>query len=371
MPAILRKFVQPVLVALVMGLMFAAPADAQDDAQSAEQAQTAPSDIEKRLRRIEDNLTDMRGMIGALQSFAPGDGTAPAQGTAPTQGDARAPDGASRETDTWGDPLLDGDGSPTPSEPRQSADRSPELQQLELQLQALSSQLSETIKRLDRLESAVDLAANASAPDAAPVQPSSNADDREMRDREPGTEAEAETDSVAKAAPDTQTGFGTTTVETQSSFGPEENVTGDAAEQDSARADEVAGAPPEARILLRQAYDALEAEEYASARQGFEVFLDKYPDNPMTNKVRYALADTAFAQGDYVTAANNFVKFYNATPRGEKSEEALLNLAIVLRRLDRPESACDALSRLDGRLESMPESFRERVNGERSRSGCG
>ena len=308
MPAILRKFVQPVLVALVMGLMFAAPADAQDDAQSAEQAQAAPSDIEKRLRWIEDNLTDMRGMIGALQSFAPGDGSAP------TQGDARAPDGAPRETDTWGDPLLDGDGSPTPSEPRQSAERGPELQQLELQLQALSSQLSETIKRLDRLESAVDLAGNA----AAPVQPSSNADDREMRDREPGTEAEAETDSVAKAAPDTQTGFGTTTVETQSSFGPEENVTGDAAEQDSARADEVAGAPPEARILLRQAYDALEAEEYASARQGFEVFLDKYPDNPMTNKVRYALADTAFAQGDYVTAANNFVKF-TTRRRGAKN----------------------------------------------------
>jgi tol-pal system protein YbgF len=112
-------------------------------------------------------------------------------------------------------------------------------------------------------------------------------------------------------------------------------------------------------------------QDYAAARDSFEAFLDTYPDDPLANDARYWLADAAFAEGDYVVAANNFVRVYNTAPTGEKSEETLLKLAVVLRRLERPKSACDALSRLDGRLDGMPDSFRERVANERQRSGCG
>jgi len=127
----------------------------------------------------------------------------------------------------------------------------------------------------------------------------------------------------------------------------------------------------DAQAIFAQAYDAMQAQDYAAARDGFQEFLDNYPDDPLANDARFWLADAAFAEGDYVQAANTFVKVYNTAPTGEKSEETLLKLAIVLRRLDRPESACDALSRLDGRLDAMSEEFRERVDSERRRSGCG
>jgi tol-pal system protein YbgF len=160
-------------------------------------------------------------------------------------------------------------------------------------------------------------------------------------------------------------GFGTTTVEPPEDTGETRDW---ASLPDSSEA-EGAG-DPEAQALFTQAYDALLAQDYAAAREGFETFIEAHPDDPLVNNARYWLADAAFAEGDYVAAANNFVKVYNTAPRGEKSEETLLKLAVTLRRMDRSKAACDALSRLDGRLDGKPEAFRERVENERSRSGC-
>ncbi len=342
MPALSQRLVRSVFLALLLGGLLVAPAAAQESEEGASEAQSAPSNIEQRLRRIEDSLIDMRAMIGALQSFAPGDGAASGQdGAMPEGGMSAAPD-----------PFGDTEQSLAEPAPQPSVGANPQLQQLEIQVQALSAQLSETVTRLDRLEAAMRQG-DASEVDGAP-QPS--ADD-----------ADADLAAAQDTEADVETGFGTTTVQTPTA--PEDDFGVWEDETMSAPADEAGN--PDAQAMFTQAFDALQAEDYAAAREGFEQFLDTYPDDPLANDARYWLADAAFAEGDYVVAANNFVKVYNTAPTGEKSEETLLKLAVVLRRLDRPESACDALSRLDGRLHGMPENFRERVDNERRRSGCG
>jgi len=351
MPTLLSRLAHAGGITLLFGAVLTAPASAQDGEQAASDAQATPSNIEKRLRRIEDSLIDMRAMIGALQSFAPGDGAAPAEEGAPSV------ERAMPETDMSGDGFAGSEDSLGASEPHTSAGPSPGLQQLEIQVQALSAQLSETVKRLNRLEQAIG---RGEARQSEVISPPDGFDD--------STEM-AEQDSEQQP----ETGFGTTTVEPPAvpddDMASQERMAAEESEAMPGPASEAGSA--DAQAIFAQAYDAMQAQDYAAARDGFQEFLDNYPDDPLANDARFWLADAAFAEGDYVQAANTFVKVYNTAPTGEKSEETLLKLAIVLRRLDRPESACDALSRLDGRLDAMSEEFRERVDSERRRSGCG
>lgn len=357
MPSVLVRFFQFAgVVALAGATVLGTPVKAQDDGEAASEA--TPANMEKRLRRIEDSIIDMRAMIGALQSFAPEDGNAPAPRTGASGQDLSVDPAdplAESGSDPFGEPeAMSGDAVSGDAPP--ASGPSPELDQLEIQVQALAAQLSEVVKRLNRLEAATG------QPTAEPNGES------DMAEAQPSLGATTTDQQIASESPEADTGFGTTTVQnpdTEEDDGaaswPDDTMT--------AQADEAAD--PEAQAMFTQAYDALQAEDYPAARDGFNAFLETYPDDPLANTARYWMADASFAMGEYVDAANNFVKVYNTAPRGEKAEETLLKLAIVLRRLDRPESACDALSRLDGRLESKPAQFRERVADERSRSGCG
>jgi len=317
------------------------PAWGQDDGATSQQAQAGQANIEKRLRRIEDDIIDMRAMIGALQSFAPGDGTGQTSQGAPSDGFGAT------------DPFAGLQEPQVQSAPSVSGEPSAELRQLEIQVQALSAQLSETVQRLNKLEAALSGSGDPGQSAAATAQPSFG--------------AESGNDATPGASANTGMGFGTTTVETPDAPDDLES----AWTEDPLSSDAMAAAQPQAQTLFIQSYEALQAQDYAAAREGFKEFLQSYPNDPLANEARYWLADAAFAQGDLVVAANNLVKAYNTAPTGENSEQTLLKLAIVLRRLDRSESACDALSRLDGQLDGMPESFRQRVSEERRRSGCG
>jgi len=325
-------------MALLLSSAAGTPALAQDGEEAASEAQAAPANIEMRLRRIEDNLIDMRAMIGALQSFAPGGGS------------ASAPTDPTPDANLSGDPFAQREDTFAQSDPQPSDGASPDLQQLEIQVQALSAQLSETVKRLNQLEASLG-GANSTESEAG---------------REALAETEGDDMFAQGSEPDAATGFGTTTFEPPTA--PEDDF--GSWEQDAMSAPGDEAGNPDAQALFTQGYDALQVQDYAAARDSFQTFLDSYPDDPLANDARYWLADAAFAEGDYVVAANNFVRVYNTAPTGEKSEETLLKLAVVLRRLDRAQSACDALGRLDGRLDTMPESFQAQVADERRRSGC-
>jgi len=319
---------------LVAGTVTGVKAQDEDAATSKPSSEAEPLNIEKRLRRIEDNIIDMRSMIGALQSFAGKEDLSRSDEDFASPAPRSAPE----------DMIATPDSDISQSEPS----RGPQMNQLEIQVQALSSQLSELVKRVGRLEKALRLKPE----DESDVSSQTSPD-------------VAEESSIPESE---SPSFGTTTVENPEQA--DDTAARETSPEDSPWEQTPQADQSEAQQLYAQAYDALQTENYGAARESFRSFLKNFPDNLLANEARFWLAEAAFAQGDYVEAVNAFVKVYNTAPTGEKAQDTLLRLAISLRRLDRTEAACDALSRLDGRIEEKSESFRERVARERSRSGC-
>jgi tol-pal system protein YbgF len=286
-------------------------------------AETAASSapIEARLRRIEDTLIDMRAMIGALESLARSG--EPIGAPAPLTGSPRA---ATR--DYAGAPGDDG-----------------QLETLELQVRALAAQLAEVIQRLRSVEAASGLASPA---DTGLAQPGSTESQLSGPFSSTTLEPDLADDPAAReASPDA--------------------LWAAAEEPPASRAQ---ASTPEAQALYTQAYDAMRARDYATAQRDFGAFLQRYPDDALALSAQYWLGEADFVSGDYVGAANHFVKVYNSDPYGENSAETLLKLGISLRRLDRVAAACDALQRLAERGASLAGNMRERLEREQSRAGC-
>ncbi len=311
-------------LALAVGLPATAqtPEPEQPPAEAAAPQEPA-SPIEARLRRIEDTLIDMRAMIGALESMT-------RSGDTPG---ASAPLRTSPQTVTRDFAASQADDA--------------QIETLELQVRALSAQLAETIQRLRSVEAATGID---SQTDAAPAQP--DGAQTSLSDREFGT---------TTLEPD-QAGDPSTPPDSQDSYW--------AAAQESPAAASAQASTPEAQTLYSKAYDALRERDYSSAQRGFSDFLQRYPDDALALSAQYWLGEADFISGDYVSAANHFVKVYNTDPHGEKSAETLLKLGISLRRLDRVAAACDALQRLAGRGDTLPGTMKERLEREQSRAGC-
>ena len=105
-----------------------------------------------------------------------------------------------------------------------------------------------------------------------------------------------------------------------------------------------AAASGPARALFDQGYGALNRREYSAAEGYFQQFLDEYPSDPLAGNAQYWLGESAFVSGEYKTAADRFLKTFTNYPTSERAPEALLKLAISLRRLGNNTDACATFS---------------------------
>jgi tol-pal system protein YbgF len=143
---------------------------------------------------------------------------------------------------------------------------------------------------------------------------------------------------------------------------------------------EPAGAPPRsappsspaepARALFDQATGALNRREYSAAETYFQQFLDQYPSDAQAGSAQYWLGETAFVSGEYKTAADRFLKTFTAYPTNERAPEALLKLAISLRRLGNNTDACATFTELARRYPRASQSVQQRADAERKRANC-
>jgi tol-pal system protein YbgF len=129
-----------------------------------------------------------------------------------------------------------------------------------------------------------------------------------------------------------------------------------------------AGSP--ARALFDQATGALNRREYSAAETYFQQFLDQYPSDALAGSAQYWLGETAFVSGEYKTAADRFLKTFTAYPTNERAPEALLKLAISLRRLGNNSDACATFTELARRYPRAPQSVQQRADAEKKRANC-
>ena len=126
-----------------------------------------------------------------------------------------------------------------------------------------------------------------------------------------------------------------------------------------------------ARALFDQGYGALNRREYTAAEGHFQQFLDEYPSDPLAGNAQYWYGEVAFVSGEYKTAADRFLKTFTNYPSSERAPEALLKLAISLRRLGNNNDACATFSELAQRYPKAAQSIMQRAEAEKKRANCG
>jgi tol-pal system protein YbgF len=126
-----------------------------------------------------------------------------------------------------------------------------------------------------------------------------------------------------------------------------------------------------ARALFDQGYGALNRREYTAAEGYFQQFLDEYPSDPLAGSAQYWLGEASFVSGEYKAAADRFLKTFTNYPASERAPEALLKLAISLRRLGNNSDACATFSELLQRYPKAPQNVLQKAESEKKRANCG
>jgi len=146
----------------------------------------------------------------------------------------------------------------------------------------------------------------------------------------------------------------------------------DASEQPpiSPRPTPAAAPATSARALFDQAIGALNRREYPAAETYFQLFMNEYPKDQLAGNAQYWHGEVAFASGEYRKAADRFLKTFTNFPNSERAPEALLKLAISLRRLGENSAACDSFAELQRRYPQGPKTVLQRADVERKRANC-
>lgn len=281
-----------------------------------------------RLERLEEQVTELRGVVAAVETLAKNSGGG--------GGGYAAGSGASSD-----------------------------------QIRQLSEQIAELNRRLQRLEnrSGSNTGPGAEEPREQTgfntVAPASGFEDKEQLPPLGGPQTEPDRPAFGFPPPKAASAG-------QSATQPRP-YGGDGLEPAAAPRPTPAAAQPPAsspKALLDQAYGALGRREYSAAETYFQQFLDQYPSDLMAGSAQYGSGEAAFQSGEYRTAADRFLKTFTNFPKSDKAPEALLKLAIALRRLGENAAACDSFAELARRYPQSPKGVLQRADVEKKRANC-
>lgn len=319
---------------------------------SAQGRSSGGDDQEKRLQRLEEQIVDLNAQIGTVESMTRGGG-----GGAPAGGGG----------------SYAGSGG--------------DVGQMESQLRAMSGQLNEIMRRLERLESRSGMAPPAGdAPNYGDAAPRGGSGGRQGRARpaESGTgfsigglDEPQEPGNFGSAAPQpaARGGYSSDTRgNDRSGWATESAPSGVAggsrtAETSSAPVRVAALTSPQAQSLYDQAYNAFTQRNYRAASDGFEQFLQRHPSDPLAGSAQFWLGEAAFTGGEYRKAADLFLKTTTNYPDNEKAAESMLKLGISLKRLGENDAACGTFSELGKRYPNAT-ALLQRAETEKRRSNC-
>ena len=101
----------------------------------------------------------------------------------------------------------------------------------------------------------------------------------------------------------------------------------------------------------KQAYDlalaAYKDNKLTEAQDKFKDFIKKYTNSSLISNAYFWYGECFFKQKDYNGAAVNYLKCYKESPKGAKSSDGLLKLALSLGELKKTQEACNMLAKLD------------------------
>ena len=98
-----------------------------------------------------------------------------------------------------------------------------------------------------------------------------------------------------------------------------------------------------------QAFGDYASGRYQSAVQGFETFLQRFPNNSYASNAQFWLADSYFNQQQYLVAIREFERVLSEYSGAPKSPDALYKIAIAQLQLGASDEARQAIDTLNQR----------------------
>ena len=362
-------------------------ASAQVTSATGAAAESNPADVAKRLQRVEEQIVDLNAQLGTVESMSRGGAGGAGGGQSPA------------------DAAQAGGGDES------------RLGQIEVEMRALSAQMSDLVRRLQQIEAR----SGGLPPSQQPGSSGASSD----AGAQPGAGRRVATQPVeqgtgfsvggdGQAQPGTSagtqgsgagSGFGSTSTEPSPAerkpqkkssgglfglFGSDEETPPPAKtptniepplQQRTAPASANDGGAgtgpvriatatsPQAKSQYDSAYGALMQSNYRAAADGFEQFVQRFPSDPLAGSAHYWLGEAAFMNGEYRRAADNFLKSTTNYPQNEKAAESMLKLGISLKRLNENDAACSSFSELARRYPDAT-SVLQRAEAEKRRAKC-
>lgn len=298
------------------------PAKKKAKAAKVEPATPAAGDVGQRIDQIEDELVDMKVVVGTLESLA-----------------------RTR-------PAATGDGGAT-----FGGDSDQRLATLENQIQALMNQIERLSTQMQEIETRSG---------GKPLRQGAAATDPAAAAAAAGTGVEA-------------SGFGDVTVSRGAAATTIDDVLdapATAAEAEAGGAFAATQAPIAAEggetseSAYEEAYGHLLQQDYGAAELAFRDFLARYPDSKLAGNAHFWLGQSFYVRGEYKPAADAFLEGYKSYRKGQKAPDSLLKLAMSLSRLGQKDAACSAFVALDGEYPNAPDQVKRRAKSERTNTGC-
>lgn len=304
--------------------------------------------LTKRVEQLEEQLVDMRVVIGTLESLSRSGGAA----AAPTLGGGLSGNDAAR------------------------------IQGMETQIRALTAQVEQLSRQAQGSGGGYvapagavrDMGAAGEAPRAAslPAAGSSNYGSQDYGTRS----ARMQDAGMQNDGAQDFGGFGSTTVTTDA--GSEDPIGGLLSQGDSqigfgtqmAATAPLGGGGGDPKQLYETAYGYLLQQDYGAAEAAFTEFLKNHPNDQLAGNAQYWLGETHFVRSQYKAAAASFLKGYESYRQSPKAPDSLLKLAMSLDRLGQRDAACSSFSELNAQFPGAPQHVRERAAAERKRVGC-
>jgi tol-pal system protein YbgF len=121
--------------------------------------------------------------------------------------------------------------------------------------------------------------------------------------------------------------------------------------------------------LYKKSDEALLRRQFDIASNGFRKFLQTYPDHSLAGSAQYWLGESYFSQGDFRTAAQNYLQGYQKYPKSRRAPDSLLKLGLALNKLGQKDQGCAALSNVGTDYPKAVEA-KKRAQVEFRRAGC-
>ncbi len=334
------------ICSFLAAMVFVSPVLAQGTKKNAtnQNTDTDTNALTERIKQLEEQLIDMQGMIGALQSFAKS---------------GRQRNTSSAESGITSVFQPDRSQNTSNSGRFSSGALAEKVESLETQVRAVSGQLEQLTLQMNNLKARLDQTAagryqqgqgsEGQQPNATQQGPSSGEWQRRAKRRN-------DDDSFAIAPTDT----------------PKRVEQALTAEQDRAarQANFPSGISGDPKEAYEDAYGHLLRRDFKAAEVAFGNFLRSFPKDKLAGNAQYWLGESFFVRGQYRKAADSFLKGYTKYKNNEKAPESLLKLAMSLKQLGQADAACATFAELNSRFPSAPGHVKRRASAERKRAGC-